>query len=927
MPIEQIHYLNNAKLKPEQTMQENYLREIIRQFGINVTYFRHDAAFYETPTSNHLDFTYGEDTTMTFNVKAPTRLFMEVQTDSVLMNRMGIETNSDADCYITIADFTEQFRDMVGKPMFTNVSVHATGEIVNGRGVIRGDIDNGCISGFVEEEINVIFDDGVTGEVVDAPFQRHAKKYNPFTNSSGEYADRVVHGGLSGTWSGILDENGNGTVEAILTGELFYYIGEDVRNGPKWGIAPQVGDFFRLEFDTNSGNNEEYVITQLESRNLQSDGISPLMGSYVWKISVKRRDPSHEIVIGDCEDAQEEEQWTVDKLRVGDLNELMSDEIFDYEDTEINTIDGVKSDNIYGGYGVEYDLKPEPDPGCDMVQGIAYAETLVPSYITGAISSNITFLSDLNLSLNKLAPRVDLADIEIELTEHFVILMEGYIDIPEDGSWTFHMLSADGSLLYINNTLIVDNSGVHNALEVSQTLTLHTGLHKIKVAYNNFESVSALSLSWEHANIIKEIIPSSAFKSEFGCEVKCPDVVDNVIVGPISKLINVPIHELLVMKTQGVGGFFEVSPTFIELSGGYGEDIYYTLDGTEPDLSSDLYTIPFEISVDTVIRSKTFDGIDETCEFTDYVSFGIHDDEKCNMTIRYGDFSGAVMDADIVTGLLDMYSRTHTVFDLVSNRNPSDFEPLPSVMSQLVPNIYYGIGGYNSNDIGVNLTNDIEYDYIIEMVQDILLYSDKIIIHNLCDIITRSGEEVFIEFLNTIVSMGINEILIDEWVPRGAFTSCPEDKIWPHIEGVIIYIDDNLTARLDKISKILDGNEHLKIYSTYNESGTTELNANEVDTAGSSITSMRLGLDQENSTIATVEWVPTWDLRYDPVASSTINWIQSVQCMGLLLFTTTNTTITPIIHVDSGDDIFWEWGDGQSTDLSVIIRPIIILIH
>ncbi len=65
----------------------------------------------------------------------------------------------------------------------------------------------------------------------------------------------------------------------------------------------------------------------------------------------------------------------------------------------------------------------------------------------------------------------------------FAISYDGYILIPADAEVTFTLNSDDGTYLYINDRLMIDNSGVHGAKTASKTIKLEAGLHKIRVEY------------------------------------------------------------------------------------------------------------------------------------------------------------------------------------------------------------------------------------------------------------------------------------------------------------------------------------------------------------------------------------------------------------------------------------------------------------
>ncbi len=63
------------------------------------------------------------------------------------------------------------------------------------------------------------------------------------------------------------------------------------------------------------------------------------------------------------------------------------------------------------------------------------------------------------------------------------IIYTGYINVNEDAEFEFSTLSDDGSKLYIDDELVVDNDGKHARFEIAAGIKLNKGLHKIKVAY------------------------------------------------------------------------------------------------------------------------------------------------------------------------------------------------------------------------------------------------------------------------------------------------------------------------------------------------------------------------------------------------------------------------------------------------------------
>ncbi len=67
--------------------------------------------------------------------------------------------------------------------------------------------------------------------------------------------------------------------------------------------------------------------------------------------------------------------------------------------------------------------------------------------------------------------------------DHFALVYEGYLEVPADGIYTFYTRSDDGSQLFIQDELVVDNDGSHSARTRYGHVALKAGLHPIRVAY------------------------------------------------------------------------------------------------------------------------------------------------------------------------------------------------------------------------------------------------------------------------------------------------------------------------------------------------------------------------------------------------------------------------------------------------------------
>jgi hexosaminidase len=69
--------------------------------------------------------------------------------------------------------------------------------------------------------------------------------------------------------------------------------------------------------------------------------------------------------------------------------------------------------------------------------------------------------------------------------EKYGVSFEGYIRIDESGLYEFRTNSDDGSVLAVDDEVIVDNDGEHGAVEKTGMIPLLKGFHKIRVQYFN----------------------------------------------------------------------------------------------------------------------------------------------------------------------------------------------------------------------------------------------------------------------------------------------------------------------------------------------------------------------------------------------------------------------------------------------------------
>lgn len=98
-----------------------------------------------------------------------------------------------------------------------------------------------------------------------------------------------------------------------------------------------------------------------------------------------------------------------------------------------------------------------------------------------------------------------------DLYEWFALRGRAKLIIPVAGEYTFYLNSDDGSKLYIDGGLVVDNDGLHPTQEKSATITLSKGVHMLDLWYYQGPATEiALQLFWSTPyDGEKKILPKS----------------------------------------------------------------------------------------------------------------------------------------------------------------------------------------------------------------------------------------------------------------------------------------------------------------------------------------------------------------------------------------------------------------------------------
>ncbi|HMU46026.1 MAG TPA: alpha-L-fucosidase [Chitinophagaceae bacterium] len=92
--------------------------------------------------------------------------------------------------------------------------------------------------------------------------------------------------------------------------------------------------------------------------------------------------------------------------------------------------------------------------------------------------------------------------------EKYGVVLQGFIQIPSTGMYSFYLSSDDGSTLYIDENKVIDNDGLHGMIEKKGVAPLAAGFHDIRVEFFEKTGGDDLKLFIEGGKIKKQEVPA-----------------------------------------------------------------------------------------------------------------------------------------------------------------------------------------------------------------------------------------------------------------------------------------------------------------------------------------------------------------------------------------------------------------------------------
>ena len=210
----------------------------------------------------------------------------------------------------------------------------------------------------------------------------------------------------------------------------------------------------------------------------------------------------------------------------------------------------------------------QTDEGVDLSAAKPAAEVNENDFLPGAvghlrmIDNSVSSVFDVNYNkdpeFSGILPEVNFYAADFgSLEENFAIEVEGYLRIPKTSNYTFRLTSDDGSALFIDDEMVIDNDGFHGDTSIDGEVVLAEGYHPFRALFFQGLGGRTFRLTWRSFDTKRfEPVPSSVMmhRRQDQPEVVSSDLSkDNIIAGDGAALSDV--HPSFTLTQARPNGF------------------------------------------------------------------------------------------------------------------------------------------------------------------------------------------------------------------------------------------------------------------------------------------------------------------------------------------------------------------------------------
>ena len=94
--------------------------------------------------------------------------------------------------------------------------------------------------------------------------------------------------------------------------------------------------------------------------------------------------------------------------------------------------------------------------------------------------------------------------------DNFALVFTNTLNVQTAGLYEFQTNSDDGSKLYVDGVLVVDNDGLHGPVKKAGAVGLQAGMHRLRIEYFNGGGGKELEVSWKGPGFAEQVVPAGA---------------------------------------------------------------------------------------------------------------------------------------------------------------------------------------------------------------------------------------------------------------------------------------------------------------------------------------------------------------------------------------------------------------------------------
>jgi putative heme-binding domain-containing protein len=118
----------------------------------------------------------------------------------------------------------------------------------------------------------------------------------------------------------------------------------------------------------------------------------------------------------------------------------------------------------------------------------------------------IETLNKMKPNASGVVPQIVMNVPQRKQADRFALRFTGTILVPRTGTYTFFISSDDGSRIYLDGRLLVNNDGLHGMVEKSASIDLAAGAHDLVVTYFDNGGGDGLQISWQGPGLKRQAI-------------------------------------------------------------------------------------------------------------------------------------------------------------------------------------------------------------------------------------------------------------------------------------------------------------------------------------------------------------------------------------------------------------------------------------